>query len=90
MPRIEIIPVEGVRPHDGSPTVDLCRTCAKGLTEGESLTESDLAAFRVNGIPFKPGAKYGSVDVAHPPYEDEFIDCDACGSELTQCDNDNS
>ena len=99
MPRVEIIPAgwdqskEKAR-GDGAPTVDLCRSCALELTEGEPVPQWLEEIF--------PDATIGSTDVAHPPYEEiapvcehspfeefdgEACTCEHCGTELVDTDN---
>ena len=88
MPRIEIIPAgweesrEKAR-GDGSPTEDVCASCASEFTEGEPLDQ---------GCPDKltrqyPGATIGSTDVEHPDFEGEGYHCALCNCELGEDDN---
>lgn len=86
MPRVEIIPDgwDEKKRGDGTPTVDLCRSCALELVEGEPVPDW------LDEIYFE--ATIGSTDVAHPSYEDKLEDedssvCEHCGVELVETDN---
>lgn len=83
MPRVEII--TGDAP---SPTLDLCIECVRGLVEGEPVPQSlrdDIEPFLDEDLPV--GARVGSTDVEHPPYETDPKSCDRCQEQLTGNDN---
>jgi hypothetical protein len=87
MPRIEIIPAgwedsKEKANGDGTPTVDLCKGCARGLAEFDDIKEMGDKMSKQY-----PGATLGSVDVEHPEYEDDVYLCEDCGHELTNRDN---
>lgn len=93
MPRIELIPADWetskeMAEGDGSPTIDVCRKCAKMFTEGEPLAAeafNDLS--EMNGVHVEEDMMVGSTDVDHPPYSEEDYDCDCCADGLTDEDN---
>jgi len=82
MPRIEIIPENwkqsaACRAGDGTPTIDVCKSCAADYEEGEQYGD---------------GGMIGGTDVAHPCYGElaDFGDpycCTDCGDQLGEEDN---
>ncbi len=93
MPRIEIKTDEfddGCNDFDEgtNPTLDVCRRCALGFEIDEAVTADIVNDLSENGIAIGD-AVVVTTDVEHPPYEaeEDFCDCDVCGSLLTARDN---
>ncbi len=87
MPRVEIIPAgwetSKEKAHgDGTPTVNLCRACGANFQEGDKIDEVAPA-----GMPEFDGGTIGSIDVDHPPFEDQDYKCGMCDEPLTNEDN---
>lgn len=85
MPRIEIIPKNWIGSReqlagDGTPTEDVCKSCAIGIDTGDDIQESFPASIAQEGV-------IGSVDVDHPSYEDDDYTCAVCDEKLTGDDN---
>lgn len=84
MPRIEVIPADWEHSQekargDGTPTVDVCRSCGLDLIEGESSPQW------LDNI--YPDSIVGSTDVDHPSYSHGEEFCQGCGVPLTAQDN---
>lgn len=102
MPRIEIIPKDyNPNSGDGSPTIDVCKTCAKAFEDGGFVptvgdveaagfhTSVETKAVRKNVDKLRrqySDAAIGSVDVDHPPYEEDDYRCECCGKPLGDSD----
>lgn len=87
MPRVEIIPQdwEGSKEQqngDGSPTVDVCKSCHNDFTEGEELSDTSISELKQ----FRQGDMVGSTEVEHPPYDDDDYRCACCGRRLKEKD----
>jgi hypothetical protein len=88
MPRIEIIPVNWESSTekangDGTPTIDLCRSCAGGIIEGDEIADVD------DGLAIRfPKAVIGSINVDHPPFsfDGDVYTCDLCDAKLEESD----
>jgi hypothetical protein len=86
MPRIEILS-NGYNESDGSPTIDVCQTCADAFfSEGEPVPLYLQKRFLK--------AVIGSTMVEHPPYDDGLgperdgqYACDCCGDTLDANDH---
>lgn len=95
MPRVEIlIDSEKSRKYleesgNGSSTHDVCCECVKEFEEGQPVPEEykkELATY--NGEPSDSGPMiFGSLEVAHPDYEDYGHKCAICDKLLTQEDD---
>ena len=73
--RIELLPDDFDESlGEGSPTVDVCRDCVKGLQVGDDAFLEGLW----------PGhATVVTLDCEHPPYTDDVYKCRICGELLT-------
>lgn len=79
MPRVEIEP-QGYDPSDpdGTPTIDVCASCISFFEDGEASPLYLQKHYPESGIL--------SVDVDHPPYDDDRYFCHCCGNMLTNED----
>ena len=78
MPRVEIIPESyDTDSGEGTPTIDLCKSCAKKFKEGKTLGNC-----LVNIRGFVKTDIIGSLDVLRPLYDDDEYYCEVCDKRL--------
>ncbi len=92
MPRIEIIPEnwetsEKKADGDGTPTIDVCKSCAIDFVEGQAIETQVLSALYGEGNDFGDKDVVGSTEVDHPTFGEEKYDCACCGERLTAKDD---
>jgi len=77
MPRIDLTPDDfDPSSGDGTPTIDVCKTCSDDFTFGDHFTHHEHGNCTVTGT-----------DVEHPPYNECDYQCDECSTQLTDEDD---
>lgn len=85
MPRIEVIP-SPLHHDDATPSIDCCKSCA-GRLDGRSVPQRIIYDVAKQGFSKAESFRFGSMDVEHPPYDNEYIECTMCGEKLTNVDD---